>query len=137
MYFAQFLRNQVEDGFVFDQGPTRDKVSIGGMIGLAANPWQPEEMPVAVAAGIVIRGNRLNNYAPIVLRTGTTKPETPSAPAILYGLIEDNQIDNVTPGMEVGPGTRGVVVRGNRYAGAGTALLDAGVGTVAVESSVR
>lgn len=136
MFFPQFLHNTVNDGFVYHQGPMTGGADVGGMIGLAANPWNPEGMPVAVGYGLVIRGNTLANHASIIVRTGFDEPAAPPSPVIHQALIEGNSLQRTATGIAVGPGTDGVVVRENSFAEVATpvANLSAPVTAPAISS---
>lgn len=129
MYYAQFINNKILDGYVYEQGPSTGSVNIGGMIGLAANPWLPEGMSVSLGFGTVIKDNVMWNNSPVVLRTGFQEPAEPREPAIRYALIEGNQFDSVNDAIQIGPGTDQIVIRNNEFKDVVRHVVDHGAGT--------
>lgn len=136
MYFPQFIDNKVIDGYVYEQGPTTGNIDIGGMIGLAANPWKPDDMSITLGYGIVVQRNHLYNDSRIVLRTGFQAPAEPTEPLIRDSLIEDNQVESVDEGIEIGPGTQNIVLRKNSFHDVGRQVLDHGLNTLDVDANV-
>ena len=134
MYFSQIIDNKVIDGYVYEQGPMTGNIDLSGMIGLAANPWKPEDMSITLGYGIVVQRNQLYNDSPIVLRTGFLDPEAPAEPLIRDSLIEGNLVESVDNGIQIGPGTKNIVLRKNKFHDVGHPVLDHGLDTLNMDA---
>ena len=134
MYFPQFIDNKVIDGYVYEQGPTTGNIDISGMIGLAANPWKPDDMSITLGYGIVVQRNHLCNDSQIVLRTGFQAPAEPAEPLIRDSLIEGNEVESVDEGIAIGPGTQNIVLRKNSFNDVRREVLDHGLNTLNVDA---
>ncbi|MBS1853201.1 MAG: hypothetical protein JST79_20055 [Acidobacteria bacterium] len=121
LYFTQWLRNVVQEGFVFEQGPD---TSNGAVCGLYVRdiPETPEGGVLTFAN--LIRENDLHDRSKIVLRY-FQEPEVRRRlrevlqqrghPWSLATVIEDNSVTDSPIGIDLEPGFDGVVLRGNRF----------------------
>jgi hypothetical protein len=121
LYFTRWLDNEVQDGFVFEQGPDKTNGAVCGLY-VRDIPELPESGVLTFAN--IIRENRLNGRAKIVLKyyEGSTPLERFSAtrahrhkPWSLATLIEGNTVSESSVGIEIEPGFEGVLVRDNKF----------------------
>jgi hypothetical protein len=132
IYFAQFLNDRVDDGFVYDQGPSDGNVSLA-LIGLITGVDRGEGIPVMSSLGTIIRNNRLENRARIALRTGYSGPASATQGNVIAdSLIEGNTMKEGPLGIEIGAGISGIVLRNNRFERVAIPIRDDGATTVKV-----
>lgn len=130
IYFAQFLNNRVDDGFVYDQGPSDGNVCLA-LIGLITSVDRGEGIPVLSSLGTIIRNNRLENRARIALRGGYSGPASATQVNVIGdSLIEGNTVKEGPLGIEIGAGASDVVLHNNRFERVAIPVRDEGTATV-------
>ena len=121
LYFTQWLRNEVSEGFVYEQGPDTTNGAVCGLY-VRDIPDRPDAGVLTFAN--IIRENRLQGNAKIVLRYYDESPYLKRLRAVrklrrkpwsLATLIEGNTVSDSPTGVEVDQGFEGVLLRGNRF----------------------
>ena len=120
-FFVQYLDNEIVEGNTpysirgYDYGMGQSVLGVQGFPGGAGKlEWR---WPMAL--GFVIRGNKLDSNAKIVVRGagGIEKPaaEAAKAPLVQDVIIERNTVSYADVGVDLGPRCGGVVVRKNAF----------------------
>jgi hypothetical protein len=121
LYFTQWLQNEVQEGFVYEQGPDTTNGAVCGLY-VRDIPERPDAGVLTFAN--IIRNNRLHGNAKIVLRYYDESPylkrlraarELRGKPWSMATLIEGNIVSDSRIGVEIDQGFDGVLLRDNRF----------------------
>ena len=107
-WYCQWLGNEVLEGNGYRFGPNNAEdagLSFVGSFGV-----QSGENTAPLCLGSVIRGNKLDNNAKLLLR-GLNKDH----PGLLNAVVEGNLVANSPVGLQMDDGCAGVLVRNNRF----------------------
>jgi hypothetical protein len=121
LYFTQWLRNKVHDGFIFEQGPDTTN---GAVCGLYIRDILEGKSGGILTFGNVIRKNQLHDRTKIVLRYYDKSLDSAQILALRHKrkepwsvatLIEGNTVSDSHVGTEIEEGFEGVLLRNNHF----------------------
>jgi hypothetical protein len=138
-FFVQYLDNEIVEGNTpyiirgYDFGQGHSVVGVQGFPGAGGKlEWK---WPMAL--GFVIRGNKLDSNAKILVRGAAGIERSAAggeAPPLVHDVvIERNQVSASDIGIEVGPRCAGTIIRKNTFTGVTQPLTGDGVKAAIVE----
>lgn len=139
-FFVQYLDNEIVEGntpyFIrgYDYGQGNSVIGVQGFPGTGGKlDWK---WPMAI--GFVIRGNRLDSNAKVLVRAaaGIERPITSGGapPLVQDVLIERNAVSHSSAGIEVSPRCAGIVIRKNTFQDVDEPLAGEGTAAALVEN---